>query len=331
VALVVQPSLFGSSGELGVAELGAAVERRRLSDGAWIDLRPGFVTAADELFDALAGTVPWHEERMHMYDSTVRVPRLLARYAHGEDLPHPVLDEARSALNAHYTAELGEPFVSAGLCLYRDGNDSVAWHGDTIGRGSEQDTMVAILSLGTPRALLLRPLGGGGPALRHDVGHGDLLVMGGSCQRTWQHAIPKTARCLGARISIQFRPRWGNDLDRATADARDACDASTPDASATTPPTRDANATTSWARPHDRHAANTPPPTPNQNRRTAPDNAPTPLHATTMPSPHYRAAPATDEPTHRRLPDNTAAKCDAPAGDSPPATPPPCPPTTHHT
>jgi alkylated DNA repair dioxygenase AlkB len=38
------------------------------------------------------------------------------------------------------------------------------------------------------------------------VGHGDLLVMGGSCQRTWQHAIPKTARCAGPRISIQFRP-----------------------------------------------------------------------------------------------------------------------------
>ena len=124
--------MFGSSGVLGLADLGAAVERRRLSHGAWIDLRPGFVTAADELFDALASTVPWREELMHMYDSTVRVPRLLARYAQGEALPHPVLDEARSALNAHYIAELGEPFVSAGLCLYRDGSDSVAWHGDRI-------------------------------------------------------------------------------------------------------------------------------------------------------------------------------------------------------
>ena len=82
----------------------------------------------------------------------------------------------------------------------------MAWHGDTIGRGSTQDTMVAILSLGTPRSLLLRPLGGG-PALRYDVGHGDLLVMGGSCQRTWQHAIPKSARPTGPRISVQFRPR----------------------------------------------------------------------------------------------------------------------------
>jgi alkylated DNA repair dioxygenase AlkB len=141
----------------------------------------------------------------------VQVPRLLARYAEGEPLPHPVLDEARAALDAHYAAELGEPLVSAGLCLYRDGADSVAWHGDRIARESARDTMVAIVSLGATRPFALRPRSGG-PGLRLQVGHGDLLVMGGSCQRTWLHAIPKTAHARGARISIQFRPRWGNAL-----------------------------------------------------------------------------------------------------------------------
>ena len=221
MSLQVQPSLFGFSGQLGLAGLGAAVERRPLSDGAWVDLRPGFITAADELFDALASSVPWHEERMRMYDSTVRVPRLLARYRQGESLPHPVLEEARSALNAHYGDELGGPFVTAGLCLYRDGNDSVAWHGDRIARESPDDTMVAILSLGAVRPFALRPRSGG-PGLRLRIGHGDLLVMGGRCQRTWLHAIPKTARCLGARISVQFRPQWGNNLGGRTAEARSA-------------------------------------------------------------------------------------------------------------
>ena len=216
MSFVVQPSLFGFSGDPGLAELGDAVERRQLADGAWIDLRPGFVTAADELFDALVSDVPWHEERMRMYDSTVRVPRLLARYPQGEPLPHPVLGEARSALNAHYERELGGRFVSAGLCLYRDGNDSVAWHGDRVARESPSDTMVAILSLGAARPFALRPKSGG-PGLRLQIGHGDLLVMGGSCQRTWLHAIPKTARCLGARISVQFRPDWGNQLRGPTA------------------------------------------------------------------------------------------------------------------
>jgi len=141
-----------------------------------------------------------------MYDRVVDVPRLLCFYGEDEPLPDPVLAEARDALNEHYGAELAEQFVTSGLCLYRDGLDSVAWHGDRIGRGKTQDTMVAILSLGTPRSLLLRPRGGG-QAIRHDLGHGDLIVMGGSCQRTWEHAIPKTARGVGPRISVQFRPR----------------------------------------------------------------------------------------------------------------------------
>jgi alkylated DNA repair dioxygenase AlkB len=142
-----------------------------------------------------------------MYDRIVDVPRLLCFYGEEEGLPDPILDEAKAALDAHYGVELGEPFRTAGLCLYRDGRDSVAWHGDTIGRGMTDDTMVAILSLGAPRSLLLRPRGGGQAAIRHNLGHGDLLVMGGSCQRTWEHAVPKTARPVGPRISIQFRPR----------------------------------------------------------------------------------------------------------------------------
>lgn len=67
--------------------------------------------------------------------------------------------------------------------------------------------MIAILSLGDPRDLALRPRGGGPVALRLPLGHGDLVVMGGSCQRTWEHAIPKTTRAVGPRISVQFRPR----------------------------------------------------------------------------------------------------------------------------
>jgi alkylated DNA repair dioxygenase AlkB len=166
---------------------------------------PGWLGGADELFGRLVEVVPWRGERRRMYDRVVDVPRLLCFYGEGEPLPDVLLTQARDALDQHYAAELGEPFVTAGLCMYRDGRDSVAWHGDTIGRGSSQDTIVAILSLGAPRPLLLRPLGGG-QTLRHDVGHGDLLVMGGSCQRTWQHAIPKSARPTGARISAQFRP-----------------------------------------------------------------------------------------------------------------------------
>ena len=116
-----------------------------------------------------------------------------------------MLTAARAALTGHYAPELGEPFVTAGMCLYRDGRDSVAWHGDTIGRSAHTDTMVAIVSFGAPRRCCCARAAAA-TSLRFPLGHGDLIVMGGSCQRTWEHAIPKTARPVGPRVSVQFRP-----------------------------------------------------------------------------------------------------------------------------
>jgi alkylated DNA repair dioxygenase AlkB len=183
------------------------MQRTALTEGAWVDLRRGWINGADVLFDRLQRAVPWRAERRPMYERVVDVPRLVCFYDEGEPLADAALDAAKRALDEHYAVELGEPFRTAGLCLYRDGSDSVAWHGDRTGRSSTQDTIVAIVSLGEPRALRLRPRGGGAPSLRFDVGHGDLLVMGGSCQRTWEHCVPKTSRPVGPRISVQFRPR----------------------------------------------------------------------------------------------------------------------------
>ena len=209
----LQESLLDMCEEPSLGTLGTSVRRTPLTHGAWVDLRPGWLAGSGAVFGKLAEAVPWRAEKRHMYDKVVAVPRLLCFYGEDAPLPDPVLAAAREALNAHYGPELGEPFRTAGLCLYRDGRDSVAWHGDTIGRGQTEDTMVAIVSLGTPRALLLRRRSGrqdgrgGGASLRFEVGHGDLLVMGGSCQRTWEHSVPKTSQAVGPRISVQFRPR----------------------------------------------------------------------------------------------------------------------------
>lgn len=188
-----------------VPPLAGRVKRVQLSRGAWVDLVPGWVAGADEVFPRLVEGIPWRAERREMYDRTVDVPRLLCMYAEGEQLPDPVLTQARAELNRHYADELGEEFVTAGCCYYRDGRDSVAWHGDRIGRSRHEDTMVAIVSFGAPRHLSLRPAGGRLHG-SYPLGHGDLIVMGGSCQRTWEHAILKTAKPVGPRISVQFRP-----------------------------------------------------------------------------------------------------------------------------
>jgi len=205
MSMTFQGSLLDVDEAVGPGPLRGQVRRTVLGDGAWVDVLEGWVRGADALFERLVGVVPWRAERRTMYDRVVDVPRLLCMYGEGAVLPDPALVEIKAALDAHYGPELGEPFTSAGMCLYRDGRDSVAWHGDRIGRSAVEDTMVAIVSLGAPRALHLRPRSGG-PTHRHDLGHGDLIVMGGSCQRTWEHAVPKTARPVGPRMSVQFRP-----------------------------------------------------------------------------------------------------------------------------
>ncbi len=202
-----QGSLF-ASGPLVPRPFAHLPARLDLGNGAWVDLERSWLAGADDLFEELVAVVPWETERRTMYDRIVDVPRLHCFFTEDRPLPHPALDVVRHALDDHYGAELGETFATAGCCLYRDGADSVAWHGDRLGRGALEDTIVAIVSLGAPRRFLLRPDphgDHGGPSTAFTLSSGDLLVMGGSCQRTFEHAVPKTRRALGPRVSVQFR------------------------------------------------------------------------------------------------------------------------------
>ena len=177
----------------------AAPRRLRLDAGSWIEHEPGWLAGHEALFDALRQGIEWRTERRRMYDTVVEVPRLAAEIPDDGPCP-PALACAKEALERRYRRR----FESVRLAWYRDGRDGVAMHGDRIGRRIA-DTVVAILSLGAPRRFLLKPAAGG-RSLRFDLGSGDLLVMGGACQRAWRHGIPK-AKSAGPRISVQFRER----------------------------------------------------------------------------------------------------------------------------
>jgi len=183
----------------------ARLRRHTLAHGAWVDHVPAWVAGHDGLFDALERGADWRQETMWMYDREVVVPRLLATMP--RHLPETALVDAMGvALSERY----GEPFVRTTIALYRDGRDSVAFHGDTTARDMPE-ALVATVSLGAPRRFLLRPTGGGASIPFH-LGGGDLLVMGGTCQRTWRHGIPKVAQA-GPRIALMFRPSWAADYD----------------------------------------------------------------------------------------------------------------------
>jgi alkylated DNA repair dioxygenase AlkB len=197
-----QPSLFAGRGseEPSLDATFAEMQRLHLDASAWIDLLPGWVRGADALFERLRRDLPWGQSSRWMYERRVLEPRLTARWSadSGEALEPAIVERMRLALGERY----GVAFDSVGFNLYRDGQDGVAWHRDKI-RKEILEPVVPLVSLGEPRKLQFRPRGGG-PSCAFAIGHGDLLVTGGTAQRTWEHAVLKVARA-GPRISIAFR------------------------------------------------------------------------------------------------------------------------------
>ncbi|HKE17540.1 MAG TPA: alpha-ketoglutarate-dependent dioxygenase AlkB [Kofleriaceae bacterium] len=203
---VRQLGLFGA-GSPDFDATFSGLRRTGLAGGAWIDLAPAWVTGQDALFDALEASTSWRTDRRWMVERMVDTPRLIASLP-GDGPGHPLLDRMSAALAARY----GETFCRITLALYRGGQDSVAFHGDTVARDMDE-ALVATVSLGARRRFLLRPAQSGdggsghGSSISLSLGGGDLLVMGGSCQRTWRHSIPKVS-AAGPRIAVMFRPLW---------------------------------------------------------------------------------------------------------------------------
>ena len=194
-----QPTLL-DGGPVSIDESYSALERVRLDPASWVDYAPGWVSGSDALFAELLDALDWGQRSRRLYDKTVTEPRLtsLWRAGSGTELEPAIVDDMRRSLSRRYGVELD----SAGFNLYRDGRDSVAWHGDHIAK-DVAEPIVALVSVGEPRKFLLRPKGGG-RAKTFVLGRGDLLVTGGRTQRHWDHSVPKVVRA-GPRISIAFR------------------------------------------------------------------------------------------------------------------------------
>jgi alkylated DNA repair dioxygenase AlkB len=194
---VLQGSLF-AGGPTG-ARTDASFERIELDGGAWVDLARGWFGGSDDLVERLRQSVDWRHHTRWMYERMVDEPRLSRWYRADEALPDEALAAFRVAAGRRYSVRFG----ALALNYYRDGRDSVAFHTDRELRNVD-DTLVVILTLGAARPFLLRPVGGGRSIDLHP-GSGDLLVMGGTCQAAWEHAVPKVKGGAGARISASIR------------------------------------------------------------------------------------------------------------------------------
>ncbi len=195
-----QPSLFEANDEIDIDESFSTLKRIQVDDKSWLDLQVEWVSGSDRLFAELVDKADWGQRQRRMYDQVVQEPRLTSswRAATGDVLKPPILERMRRVLSERYGVE----FDSVGLNLYRDGQDSVAWHRDHIKKEVE-DPIVVLVSIGEKRKFLVRPYGGGA-SKSFMLGRGDLLVTGGKFQREWEHTVPKVKQA-GPRISIAFR------------------------------------------------------------------------------------------------------------------------------
>jgi alkylated DNA repair dioxygenase AlkB len=194
-----QPSLFdGGTPALDVCYDG--LRRIELDERSWVDYCPGWLSGSDAVFDLLASTAQWQQRTVTMWDNTVLEPRLTAGWSTDAGLAPPLLLTMCELLSARYHVGFDRVWVN----LYRDGRDSVAWHGDRH-RHVMTRPMVATVSLGARRKFQLRPRGTS--RIEHVLtpGVGDLVVMGGECQNEWEHCVPKTAKPVGARMSVTIR------------------------------------------------------------------------------------------------------------------------------
>jgi alkylated DNA repair dioxygenase AlkB len=187
------------------------VERLWLDDGSWVDVVRGWLPAerAASLFDEVVTHAPFRQARLFRYERYALEPRLTTSWsASRPGHRYDGLVDAQRSIQARY----GVRFDGAGLNLYRDGRDSVAFHRDRDLRWLD-DTVTAILTLGAARPFLLRPRTN---RYDHDAPHhgathdvaprsGDLLVMGGRAQADWEHSVPKAAGVSAPRVSVQWR------------------------------------------------------------------------------------------------------------------------------
>lgn len=172
--------------------------RLPLDASSWVDHFPGWLAQPDALFAALAERAPWEHRSRWMFTNVVVEPRLTAELDSIAAARVPELKRIADDISRHY----GVTYDSAWMNLYRDHEDSTAWHAD---RPADRlpTAIVPVLSLGATRRFLVRPRAGG-KSIAFIVETGDLVVMGGRCQRDWVHMVPKEAQRTGARISVNF-------------------------------------------------------------------------------------------------------------------------------
>jgi alkylated DNA repair dioxygenase AlkB len=199
LASTPDPDLERTGGmQVAVDETFSTAVRIQLDDTSWVDHVPGWLGGDAELMAALMKQASWEQRSRWMYTRMVTEPRLTAEYPVIADAPQAVLRYLTEVLSEHYQ----RPYTRLWMNWYRDNNDGTGWHADRPAN-KQDEAVIPVLSLGATRRFLIRPESGG-PSTTIVTHGGDLVVMGGRCQKDYQHSVPKQRRPAGARLSLNF-------------------------------------------------------------------------------------------------------------------------------
>lgn len=174
-----------------------------VNDHGDVAFHPAFLgfEEGDALVAELLATTRFAADSRMMYGKRVAVPRETA--GRGDRMSQPWTPRL-VIVRERLEVLLGTGFDYVFVNRYRDGRDSVAWHGDHESSGK----VVASLSLGATREFDLRPKRESElrpRAIALDLAHGDLVVMAGETQRYWEHRVRKDPRVHDQRINLTFR------------------------------------------------------------------------------------------------------------------------------
>jgi alkylated DNA repair dioxygenase AlkB len=194
-----QMGLFGD--ELSGEDLSVSIVRQAISPAD-----------SDRLYAHLMEQIPWQQDYLTMFGKKAPLPRLTSWFGEGGTTytysgitmnPNPWTAELLEA--KRIVEELSDAQFNALLLnLYRDGQDSVAWHADDEVELGPTPT-IGSLSLGSPRTFQLRRKDDPSDRRQLELASGDLVIMSGYTQKYWLHRIPKTSKKVGPRINLTFR------------------------------------------------------------------------------------------------------------------------------